>query len=216
MRDPVCGMEVPEDAPLQAEHGGRVVRFCSPRCREKFVAEPERWLSSRDEAPPAPAPGRRWTCPMHPEIVRDAPGDCPLCGMALEPMEPAPDDEAGATSCVDMTRRFWVSAALSLPLVAIVMAEMVPALSPARLVPARALAWLQLALATPVVLWGGWPVLRARLGLAAHAPQHVHADRARHRRAYAYSVVADLAPDLFPLRSAAPRQRGRSTSRRRR
>jgi Cu+-exporting ATPase len=192
-------MEVREDAPLQATHDGQVYRFCNPRCRERFLAEPERWLAPREEAPaPAPAPGRRWTCPMHPEVVRDAPGDCPLCGMALEPMEPTLDDEAGAEELRAMTRRFWASAALSLPLVVIVMAEMVPALSPARLAPARALGWLQLALATPVVLWGGapffargWASLRTRLNMFSLIALGTGA-------AYAYSVAAVLAPGRFP------------------
>jgi Cu+-exporting ATPase len=199
VRDPVCGMEVPEDAPLRAEHAGRVYRFCNPRCRERFVAEPERWLAPREQTPPTvPSPGRRWICPMHPEVVRDAPGSCPLCGMALEPMEPALDDEAGSEELRDMTHRFRVSAALSLPLVALVMAEMVPALSPAHLVPARPLAWLQVALATPVVLWGGapffargWASLRTRLNMFTLIALGTGA-------AYAYSVAAVLAPDRFP------------------
>ena len=158
MRDPVCGMEVAEDAPLWAEHAGRVHRFCNPRCRERFAAEPERWRTPQEqESPAAASPGRRWTCPMHPEIVRDAPASCPLCGMALGPIEPALDDETDGEELRDLTRRFRVSAALSLPLVALVMAEMVPALSPVDLLPAPVLGWLQGALATPVVLWGGAP-----------------------------------------------------------
>jgi Cu+-exporting ATPase len=190
-------MEVAEDAPLRADHAGRVFRFCNPRCRERFVADPERWLAPREEAPP-PARGRRWTCPMHPELVRDAPGDCPLCGMALEPMEPTADEEAGSGELRDMTRRFRVSAALALPLVAIAMAEMAPTLAPARLVSARALAWLQLALATPVVLWGGapffargWASLRTRLNMFSLIALGTGA-------AYACSVAAVLAPERFP------------------
>jgi Cu+-exporting ATPase len=199
VRDPDCGMSVPPDAPLRAEHAGRVYRFCNPRCREKFVAEPERWLAPPEEAPAAVvAPGRRWTCPMHPEIVRDAPGACPLCGMALEPMEPSLDDEAGEAELRDMTRRFWVGTALSLPLVALVMAEMVPSLSPSHLLPPRVLPWLQLGLATPVVLWGGapffargWASLRTRLNMFSLIALGTGA-------AYAYSVAAVLAPGWFP------------------
>jgi len=197
MRDPVCGMEVAEDAPLRAEHAGHVYRFCNPRCRDKFTADPERYLAPPPEPEPAPsAPGRRWTCPMHPEIVRDAPGACPLCGMALEPMEPSLDDEEANEELRDMTRRFRVSAVLTLPLFALAMAEMIPGLSHAARGPA--LAWLQLALATPVVLWGGapffargWASLRTRLNMFSLIALGTGA-------AYAYSVAAVLAPGWFP------------------
>jgi len=197
MRDPVCGMEVAEDAPLRAEHAGHVYRFCNPRCRDKFTADPERYLAPPPEPEPAPsAPGRRWTCPMHPEIVRDAPGACPLCGMALEPMEPSLDDEEANEELRDMTRRFRVSAVLTLPLFALAMAEMIPGLSHAARGPA--LAWLQLALATPVVLWGGapffargWASLGTRLNMFSLIALGTGA-------AYAYSVAAVLAPGWFP------------------
>ena len=101
--------------------------------------------------------GTLYTCPMHPEIVRDAPGSCPICGMALEPLLPAAGAEEESAELVEMRRRFWVCAALSLPLLLIGMSDLLPALSPARLLPPRALNWLQFFLATPAVLWGGWP-----------------------------------------------------------
>jgi Cu+-exporting ATPase len=189
-------MEVAANAPLRAAHAGQVYRFCNPRCRERFVADPERYLAGG--APPPSAPGRRWTCPMHPEIVRDAPGPCPLCGMALEPMEPSLEDEAENEELRDMTRRFRVSAVLTLPLFLLAMAEMIPRLSFAHSVPGPALAWLQLALATPVVLWGGapffargWASLFTRLNMFSLIALGTGA-------AYAYSVAAVLAPGWFP------------------
>src|SRR5690606_4338037 len=167
------------------------------RCRERFLAEPERWLAPAAPEPapaPAPAPGRRWTCPMHPEIVRDAPGDCPLCGMALEPMEPSLEDAAESDELRDMTRRFRVSALFTLPLFVVAMGEMVPGLDFLSRVPG----WVQLVLATPVVLWGGapffargWASLRTRLNMFTLIALGTGA-------AYAYSVVAVLAPDVFP------------------
>jgi Cu+-exporting ATPase len=147
-RDPVCGMSVRADTPLRLEHAGETYRFCNPRCLERFRQDPAAFLAP--PGPAAPAPGRRFTCPMHPEIVRDAPGACPLCGMALEPMEISAAEEESA-ELVDMRRRFAASAVLTLPLFALAMSEMWRPLH------GRAFVWLQLALATPVVLWGGWP-----------------------------------------------------------
>jgi Cu+-exporting ATPase len=196
-RDPVCGMTVRADTPLRLEHEGRTYGFCGPRCLERFRADPAAFLARPAEAPaPAVAPGQRFTCPMHPEIVQDGPGSCPLCGMALEPLDVA-QGEAESPELVDMRRRFRVSAALTLPLFALAMGEMwLTALG------GFAPPWLQLALATPVVLWGGlpffargWASLRTRrlnmftliaLGTGA---------------AYGYSVAATLAPGLFPASS---------------
>jgi Cu+-exporting ATPase len=147
--DPVCGMTVADETPHRLEHRGKLYRFCNPRCLERFRAAPEAFLEEA-KAEPAAAPGRRFSCPMHPEIVRDAPGACPICGMALEPMEVSAAEEESA-ELVDMRRRFAVSAVLTLPLFALAMSEMWRPLH------GRAFVWLQLALATPVVLWGGWP-----------------------------------------------------------
>ena len=180
--DPVCGMTVdPETSPHAAVHDGARYHFCSAHCVAKFTADPARYLEPRDE-PRAPA-GTLFTCPMDPEIVQEGPGSCPICGMALEPMGVPAADAGPNPELIDMTRRFWVSLVLSLPLLAI---EMGPA--PVR--PARrrgAAADRQpVGPARPGVTGaavGRRPVLPARLDLDRHRPpQHVHADRHRHRR----------------------------------
>ncbi len=157
--DPVCGMTVdPVTAKHRHEHDGRELFFCSARCKEKFVAEPQRY-ASRSATPKEPTvavKGGDWVCPMHPQIVRPGPGSCPICGMALEPRVASLTDVTDP-ELVSMTKRLWVGAALALPVLAIAMSEMLPgqplqhALSPWTLVVA------QLVLATPVVLWGGAP-----------------------------------------------------------
>lgn len=117
VKDPVCGMTVdPATAKHQTEHRGHQHYFCSAGCKTKFDADPDRYVStasSRAEPPIAP-PGTVYTCPMHPEIRRDAPGSCPICGMALEPMM-ATADEGPSPELVDMTRRFWIGLVLALP-----------------------------------------------------------------------------------------------------
>src|ERR1043165_7587877 len=114
-RDPVCGMSVdPATSPHRAEHAGHAYFFCGARCRERFIAEPESFATSdraeeRLSATPVAA-GTKWTCPMHPEIVRDGPGACPICGMGLEPLGIPTGDEGPNPELVDFTRRFWISA----------------------------------------------------------------------------------------------------------
>lgn len=261
--DPVCGMKVPEDAPLQCEHDGETYRFCSAACLERFEAGPETYLEPsgpqsaaevrgnhaataspcrgeeragqaqphprsgaegtsylcpmcpevQEAAPGAcpscgmalepatpsgPATRTEYTCPMHPEVVQDGPGTCPKCGMALEPrtvtIDDAPDPEL-----VDMSKRFWVSAALALPVLVLAMvADLAPGWLPAWL-SMRTIQWVQLSLATPVVLWGGWPLLVrgwrsvqtwnlnmfTLIGLGVSV-------------AWGYSLIALLLPSLFP------------------
>ena len=151
LKDPVCGMEV-DETDLAHDHAGRTYHFCNPKCREKFKADPRRYLGdTHDDEPPAPA-GAKYTCPMHPEIVQDAPGSCPICGMTLEPMMPSADEPEDA-ELADMKRRLLVSAALTLPVFVGEMAGM----KFGHILPPKVMAWVQLALATPVVLWGGWP-----------------------------------------------------------
>ncbi|MGI8706004.1 MAG: heavy metal translocating P-type ATPase [Sphingomicrobium sp.] len=206
VRDPVCGMNVDtRTAKFRHQLGETPYFFCSERCLERFKADPDRYLNPPQSDPaitdpalgalPQAAKGAIWTCPMHPEIRRDGPGSCPICGMALEPLEPTVE-EGPNPELIDMSRRFWVSAVLSVPLVALAMAG---ELFGIELLPMRTSVWVQLALATPVVLWGGWPFferfwasLKTRnlnmftlIGLGVGV-------------AYAYSVVATVAPQIFP------------------
>ena len=194
--DPVCGMKVSPSTPHHTHHGGHEVLFCSARCRETFVADPARYTTAEPTPRPAPAPaaGVEYTCPMHPEIVRDGPGTCPICGMALEPRtitaETGPDPELR-----DMTRRFWVAAVLSLPLAVLVMADMLGA----PLLSMNVRPFVELALATPVCTWAAWPfyvravqsVRRLRLNMFTLIGLGVSV-------AFGYSIVAALAPGIFP------------------
>ena len=204
--DPVCGMKVDtQTAQHRFDLGGTPYYFCSARCRDRFAANPDKYLNPPAHDPavqtpamgalPEAAEGTTWTCPMHPEIRRDGPGQCPICGMALEPLEPSLE-EGPNPELIDMSRRFWVSAALSLPLVVLTFGAELLGWEP---LPMRQSIWLQLALATPVVLWGGWPFferfwasLKTRnlnmftlIGLGVGV-------------AYGYSVIATLAPEIFP------------------
>jgi Cu+-exporting ATPase len=197
LRDPVCGMTVAADAPLRLDHGGATWRFCSARCLERFRAEPERWLAARPAQPPERGMPDGWTCPMHPEVVRDAPGDCPLCGMALEPRAPAVDE--ASPELRDLERRLLVSVLLTAPLVGVAMSGMVPGEGLLHAVGPERLAWLQLALATPVVLWGGAPFFRR--GAASLATGRLNMFTLiglGSGAAFLHSVVATLAPGLFP------------------
>ncbi len=238
-RDPVCGMTVRPDAAHRHEHDGRTYRFCSASCRAKFAKDPKRYLDSPEHghAPevatgarytcpmhpdveqdgpgdcpkcgmalepkgaPTPQVAKRteWTCPMHPEVVQDSPGDCPKCGMALEPRTVEVEEKEDNPELRDMSRRFWFAAALALPLVAIVMLDMLPGHPVSSVLPGRTRAFVELALATPVCLWSAWPFyVRA-----------VRSVRNQHLNmftliglgvsvAYVYSLVATLAPGLFP------------------
>ena len=210
MLDPVCGMTVdPATSPHRAEHAGTTRYFCSAGCLRKFQADPTRYDGSRRaEAPPSPAAtsGSVWTCPMHPEIRRDGPGACPLCGMALEPLH-AGSDDAPNPELLDFTRRFWVAAALSLPLLMLTMGADLLGL---HLLAPRASAWVQLALATPVVLWSGQPfIVRGWASLRSWHLNMFTLILIGVGAAYAVSLVATLAPALFPeavrgMHGAAP------------
>ena len=167
--------------------------------------------------PPAVTAGQKleWTCPMHPEVIRDAPGNCPICGMALEPRT-VTLEEVEDVHLKDVTRRFWVSAALSVPLVALAMGEMVWGAALRHAIPETLFAWGQLALATPVVLWGGWPFFERAWVVVPHpAAQHVQPDRAGRR-----GRVSRSASSRCCFRACCPRRSRRtawcrSTSRRR-
>jgi Cu+-exporting ATPase len=204
-KDPVCGMDVvPGQAPGgSAEHGGRTYWFCSKSCREKFVADPKRYLSAA--AAPTPASGEdrtrpcsKWTCPMHPQIIRDEPGSCPICGMALEPMTVSAGDGPDP-ELVDMTRRFWIGLALTVPLLLFMIGDMLPGEPLRHLIPGRVAAWLQLILATPVVLWAGWPFFeRGWTSIVNRSLNMFTLIALGTGTAYLYSVVATVAPGLFP------------------
>ncbi len=171
----------------------REYRFCSARCREKFAADPAAYLGPRDAAPAAAPPGATYTCPMHPEIIRDQPGSCPLCGMALEPVMPALD-EGENPELVDFRRRFLWTLPLSLLVFVLAMfGDAAGLLTPA----ARSL--LELALTAPVVLWAGWPFFqRWAQSIANRSPNMWTLIGTGVGAAFIYSVVATVAPGLFP------------------
>ncbi|MES1205117.1 MAG: heavy metal translocating P-type ATPase, partial [Pseudomonadota bacterium] len=193
-KDPVCGMMVPVDAPERATFEGHTYVFCCPGCRAKFEKDPRAYLlPDAATSGPSPAPVRAasvdgaWTCPMHPEVIRDRPGACPLCGMALEPRHPGAAGDAPNPELADMTRRFWIGAALSAPLMVLGMLSL-----------GAAGPWIAFALATPVVVWGGYPFFARAVASVAN----------RHANmftliglgvavSYLTSVVALFAPGLF-------------------
>jgi P-type Cu+ transporter len=234
--DPVCGMKVVrEKAAASTEHAGRRWYFCGKGCLAKFKAEPAKYDGSRPKeavvkepmAVAAPrggyicpmdlevrsdkpgdcpkcgmalepvevtAPGAvRYTCPMHPEIVRDAPGSCPICGMALEPMEP--QVSAANPELESMTRRFWVGLVLTLPLLAVMVADMLPRYR----TQGPWLGWMEFALATPVVLWGGWPFfVRGWNSIVRRSLNMFTLIAIGSGAAYLYSTAAVIAPGMFP------------------
>ncbi|WP_295138730.1 heavy metal translocating P-type ATPase [uncultured Reyranella sp.] len=196
--DPVCGMKVKiEGAKNTTVHEGQTYYFCNPKCLQKFTAEPARYLKP-EEAPPAPpvAPGTIFTCPMHPEIRQVGPGSCPICGMALEPAEISLDDGPNE-ELVDMTRRLWIGGALAVPLVALDMGGHLFNLH--GLLPHGLMPWLLMALATPVVLWAGWPFfVRGWQSVQTGHLNMFTLIALGTGVAWAYSVVATLAPGLFP------------------
>ena len=202
--DPVCGMRVVEKlGAIKRTHDGTDYYFCCPGCAAKFEADPERFLRAPGREPMptavavAPAPEEVvYTCPMDPEVREKGPGSCPVCGMALEPLEPT----AVATpspELADMRRRFWISAGLTVPLLLVAMAEMLPALRHALAAPW--LRWLQLVLATPIVLWGGFPFfVRGWRSILNRSLNMFTLIAVGTGAAYLYSVVATVAPEIFP------------------
>ncbi len=201
-KDPVCGMTVKADSPHRLEHRGTTYLFCCAGCREKFRADPDKYLAPAEHAGVSAvtvsAPGAKYTCPMHPEIVRDSPGSCPICGMALEPVSPSLEEEENP-EYTNMRRRFWLSLALTLPLLVLAMGEMIAGHSLPLWITLRDRVWFQLVFATPVVLWGGlpffvrgWQSLRNRsLNMFTLISLGVGA-------AYVYSLTAALLPGIFP------------------
>ncbi|HEU5310152.1 MAG TPA: YHS domain-containing protein, partial [Candidatus Eisenbacteria bacterium] len=220
VQDPVCGMNVvPERSAGSHTHEGTTYYFCSKGCLARFEADPKRYLKApgtagmqeEHEAMAAAAAERgepmQWTCPMHPEIVRDRPGTCPICGMALEPMTISLEEPENP-ELDDMTRRFRVSVLLGAPIMLLMLADLLPGDPLGTFGHSNGRHWIEMALATPIVLWCGWPLLvrgwdslRTRnLNMFTLIALGVGA-------AYGYSVVAVLAPGIFPMafRDAADR-----------
>jgi len=200
IKDPVCGMTVKPDSQLRHDHGGKTYLFCSTKCQTKFSAEPEKYLQPKK--PEVAIPGVVYICPMDPEVRESKPGSCPICGMALEPemafvpgVMPAED----TTELDDMTRRFWISVVLALPVFVVAMtADLLPQAIPAS-VSMTALIWFEFLFATPVVLWCGWPLFQR--GWSSIVNRHFNMFTLIALGvgvAWIYSVVAMFLPDLFP------------------
>jgi len=197
LRDPVCGMTVdPATATHRHEHEGHSYCFCSAGCRTRFAADPGRYLD-KDRAAAAPTPTDAiYTCPMHPEVRQIGPGSCPICGMALEP-EIATADTRPNPELVDFSRRFWIGLALSVPVVVLEMGAHI--IGAHRWIDPTLSNWIQLAFATPVVLWAGWPFfVRGTQSLATRNLNMFTLIAMGTGVAYLYSVVATLAPGIFP------------------
>jgi Cu+-exporting ATPase len=196
-RDPVCGMTVdPHTAKHRHQHAGLTYYFCSAGCLEKFKADPAKYLGDRPQSVATVPEGTIYTCPMHPEIRQVGPGSCPICGMALEPV--LATVEAGPNAeLVDMTRRFWIGLVLSLPVVALEMGGHLTGLN--HYVGQTTSNWLQMFLATPVVLWGGWPFfVRGWNSLVTRNLNMFTLIAMGTGVAWIYSMVATLAPGVFP------------------
>ncbi len=192
-KDPVCGMTVKPDSPHHASHAGTTYRFCSANCRGKFESDPQRYLSPAAEEEDPASDGGEYTCPMHPEVRQTGPGTCPKCGMALEPVMPTLE-EGENPELGDFRRRFWWTLPLSVVVAAIAMSG---GLSDALFGAARP--WVELALATPVVLWAGWPFfVRCLRSIRTRSPNMWTLIGLGTGAAYVYSVIATVLPEVFP------------------
>jgi Cu+-exporting ATPase len=201
--DPVCGMKVdPAKAAASIEYEGATFYFCSQGCAAKFRVGPEKYAPAKSvAAPPHPAgmtePQGEYTCPMHPQIVRDGPGSCPICGMALEPRE-ATVEEANP-ELANMTRRLWISVALAVPMLALMVSAFLPSMPMQHLFSARTWALIEFALATPVVLWCGLPFFVRGWQSIIHRSLNMFTLIALGTgSAYLYSVFATVVPQIFP------------------
>ena len=193
--DPICGMKVDPTSAIFAERDGQTFYFCSEHCRQKFLSPPD--IAKNDQPPPENA---IYTCPMHPEVEQDHPGDCPKCGMALELKTAASGTEEPENAELrSMTRRFWISAALTLPVFVLAMTHLVPVPTLQSWADSHTSRWIQFALTTPVVWWAGWPffsrgwrsIRTRRLNMFTLISIGVGA-------AFVFSAVAMLMPGLFP------------------
>jgi len=195
-QDPVCGMTVKSESPHQSVLEGISYRFCSAKCKTKFDAEPARYLAPAETSaePPAADPGAEYTCPMHPEIRQIGPGSCPKCGMALESLLPELEQEEDDSEYRDFRRRFWGSLPLTIIVVVLAMAgHFIPGLTP------LVRTWSEMLLSLPIVFWAGAPFfVRGWQSVAHRAPNMWTLIGLGTGAAFVYSVVAALAPDLFP------------------
>jgi len=206
MKDPVCGMNVdPARAEFSSEYQDRIYYFCSRSCKEKFEEIPQVFLEGEQESDKlkaesdskGPPPGQTYTCPMHPEVVRDEPGSCPKCGMALEPMIVAQEEQKDP-ELRDMARRFWVGLSLTLPVLILAMGELV-GISLERWISPSTSNWFELILATPVVVWAGWPFFVRGYKSVKNLSLNMFTLIALGTGvAWLYSLVAAVAPGIFP------------------
>jgi Cu+-exporting ATPase len=194
--DPVCGMMV-ANTQLTRRYAGTDYPFCSRHCLDRFEEAPERYISGDSEEPTPSA--SKYTCPMHPEVVRSGPGDCPICGMALEPRTGLADGEEDDSELRDMKRRLWFAASITIPLVAIAMGDMLPGQPVSTWISADGRVFLELALATPVCLWAAWPFyVRAARSLRTGNLNMFTLIGMGVGVAYTYSLVGALVPSIFP------------------
>ncbi len=208
--DPVCGMTVePATAAGAHDYQGTRYYFCNPSCLTRFKADPESFLKPRAEGTKPPASDALYTCPMHPEVVQHGPGACPKCGMALEPMTVSADDGPNP-ELVDMTRRFWIAAAIGAPVFILAMADMLGVFrswhstivlggTAVEVVPMTAINWIGLVCSTPVVLWAGRPFFeRGWASIRTRQPNMFTLIALGIGAAWLFSVAATLAPGSFP------------------
>ena len=197
VKDPVCGMDVdPHATHHRANHAGKTWYFCSEKCQEKFIAKPDAYLEPSKQSQASVPSGSIYTCPMHPEVRREGPGDCPICGMALEP-ETVSADTGPSDELKDMTRRFWIGLVLTLPVFALEMGGHVFGLM--HFISQQTSNWVQLLLATPVVVWAGWPFfIRGWRSLVHRSLNMFTLIAIGTGTALIYSLLATLTPGIFP------------------
>ncbi|MCW9033530.1 MAG: heavy metal translocating P-type ATPase [Alphaproteobacteria bacterium] len=199
--DPVCGMSVPKDGSKPSVNiTGETYHFCSQGCHDKFIKDPGYYISGAHNQTRADQPvGTQYTCPMHPEIIKDEPGDCPKCGMALEPMGVPSPDEGPNPELVDLKKRFWVGAILSVPLLILTMGPLVGLEIVREIFYEKTALWIELGLSTPVILWSGWPFFqRGYKSVVNHSLNMFTLISMGVGAAYAFSVIAVLFPGIFP------------------
>jgi Cu+-exporting ATPase len=196
--DPVCGMTVSPPGEHRLEHAGKVILFCGAPCMTKFAANPAKYATPGEPDAKVHEGSGQYTCPMHPEVIKDGPGTCPKCGMALEPISGA-DDSEDNPELRDMTRRLWFALALTIPLFVVAMGDMIPGRPISQLLSERARILLELGLATPVCLWAAWPFyVRAVQSVRNLSLNMFTLIGIGVGVAYSYSLVAALFPDIFP------------------